>query len=342
MELLNRKDGSRRGRFAVLGLCLFVSACFLLGTGEQAVVFDHALHVDEEGLDCTMCHSTVEDEDAAGMPMLGLCQTCHAGIDEEKPVERRVATLFDEEGKYKTTLLADIPDEVLFSHSSHYTDYELECSDCHGNVGESSVIPPESAVTKDECMDCHASRGKSNDCASCHSEIDENWAPPSHRRSWDFIHGQVVRSESQLSSNRCAMCHDEQQSCQACHQREAPRNHTNTWRRRTHGLMVSIDRSNCITCHRRDFCVRCHENTEPRSHRASFGSPRNRHCISCHEPLRGESCFTCHKGTPSHNMALPLPSDHLPSMNCRQCHGAGLTAPLPHPDNGTQCTSCHR
>jgi hypothetical protein len=71
-----------------------------------------------------------------------------------------------------------------------------------------------------------------------------------------------------------------------------------------------------------------------------FGSPQNTHCLSCHLPLQGEGCFTCHKGTPSHQTAAPMPANHLPSMNCRQCHG--LTAPLPHPDNGSLCTACHK
>ncbi len=342
MDFLRRKDGSLRGRMLALGTCLFLGACFLLGPSDQEPSFDHGLHMQLDGMTCISCHDQVDQGDSAGMPSLQLCESCHGDFDWSKPIERRAASFFDESGEYKATGQARVSEEVLFTHRTHVYLYQITCADCHGAVGESSQIPAESAVTKDECMDCHVGRGKPTECSSCHSQIDENWIPPKHERLWDVLHGQVVRSESELSVDRCELCHDEQLSCQACHQREAPRNHTNTWRRRTHGLMVSIDRSNCVTCHRRDFCSRCHENTEPRSHRASFGSPRNRHCVSCHQPLQGEGCFTCHKGTPSHNMAMRLPSDHLPSMNCRQCHGAGLTAPLPHPDNGSQCTSCHR
>jgi hypothetical protein len=39
-------------------------------------------------------------------------------------------------------------------------------------------------------------------------------------------------------------------------------------------------------------------------------------------------------------MATPLPPDHNAGMNCRMCHGNGQ--PLPHVDNGQQCTSCHQ
>jgi len=55
----------------------------------------------------------------------------------------------------------------------------------------------------------------------------------------------------------------------------------------------------------------------------------------------GESCFVCHKGTPSHNLAPPMPAfpPHNAAMDCRSCHG--VTAPLPHVDNGDSCTFCH-
>jgi hypothetical protein len=55
--------------------------------------------------------------------------------------------------------------------------------------------------------------------------------------------------------------------------------------------------------------------------------------------LSSTSCGVCHKGTPSHALATPLPPDHVPGMNCRMCHGNGQ--PLPHVDNGDSCTLCH-
>jgi hypothetical protein len=56
-------------------------------------------------------------------------------------------------------------------------------------------------------------------------------------------------------------------------------------------------------------------------------------------PLQGDSCFVCHKGTPSHLMAAPKPPNHSPAMDCRSCHG--LSEPLPHFDNGDDCNTCH-
>jgi hypothetical protein len=78
------------------------------------------------------------------------------------------------------------------------------------------------------------------------------------------------------------------------------------------------------------------------SHTGNWGSPRNNHCLGCHEPLRNEGCVACHSSTPSHALANPKPPDHNAAMNCRQCHiPGGVQPPMPHVDNGDNCNACH-
>ena len=141
----------------------------------------------------------------------------------------------------------------------------------------------------------------------------------------------------------CVLCHPEAggpHSCTGCHRVMPPRNHTEAFKRRGHGLLVSFDRSSCMACHQSDFCIRCHENTRPISHRGSWGSPRNTHCLRCHEPVSSQpSCRICHVGTPSHSTGAAQPADHTPGANCRICHG--FNARLPHVDNGSECAACH-
>ena len=86
-------------------------------------------------------------------------------------------------------------------------------------------------------------------------------------------------------------------------------------------------------------CQRCHENTTPMSHRGTFGSGPQAHCLVCHEPLTSTSCFTCHKNTLGHLTATPLPPGlpHSAATDCRTCHSA-----LPHFDDGGSCRRCHR
>lgn len=339
MDVLSRLVRLRRP--LAIPLVLSVSACFLFSGPEPGKVrFSHAIHVGKKRLECIECHGTVYSEEGAGMPDPQICSRCHDVPDEKKPPEERVAARFDEAGRYLTQPVASLPDDVSFSHRTHVYEHEVACSDCHGDVARSDTIPADSAVTKDECMACHSRNGRENRCADCHTRIDQQWKPGSHRHAWEQRHGEVVRGRVPDTIHRCALCHDRPADCDACHQRRPPRSHTNYWRRRGHGVVLSLDRRHCATCHRSDFCNRCHKYTRPRSHRGGFGSPKNNHCISCHLPLRGEGCFTCHKGTPSHRLAAPMPANHLPSMNCRQCHG--LTAPLPHTDPGALCIACHR
>jgi hypothetical protein len=140
------------------------------------------------------------------------------------------------------------------------------------------------------------------------------------------MHGQAVRAASQALADRCSLCHTES-TCTTCHQESPPENHNNFWRIRGHGIAAQMDRGNCATCHRADSCDRCHAEVLPQNHGGRF-------------PLQSNGCIVCHKGTPSHALATPLPPSHNPGMNCRQCHG--VDQPLPHVDNGANCTMCHQ
>jgi len=190
----------------------------------------------------------------------------------------------------------------------------------------------------DACVTCHAAEGMQDDCSVCHTELDVDVAPANHQLAWGRLHGDVSRSCSEETANDCTMCHT-QATCNACHQVEQPSNHDVYFARRGHGLHARMDRDSCATCHTQDACDRCHQVTEPMTHVGSFGGAYSSHCVGCHLPLQGESCFTCHKSTPSHATATPLPGNHNPGMNCRQCHG--LDQPLPHVDKGDACINCH-
>jgi hypothetical protein len=198
----------------------------------------------------------------------------------------------------------------------------------------------------ENCMACHAAKGVRTTCQSCHAQIDVDQKPATHERLWRQRHGQLARSKKQYEEGRCGLCHDKPTFCEVCHRDEKPANHTNLWRIRTHGVMAAIDRSTCQVCHTTDYCVRCHDETAPSSHRAGWVTGPTIHCIVCHFPItrRDQNCVVCHKENPTHDTATDLPPSHNPAMNCRLCHnttGAGGAPRIPHPDNGTQCTICH-
>lgn len=324
-------------RFLVLALLLGVVGCMLTTQKAPRFAFSHAEHVGEQELECVNCHADAGRLEAPGMPSPDTCAVCHDELDVEKSAERRVAGLFTGES-FRAAHALDLDPELRFSHARHVAALK-DCALCHDDVVRSRGERP-AAFAMDRCTTCHAERNAPNDCATCHTRLDTTVAPPSHLRDWKRAHGRCVRSGSEATADRCELCHQES-SCIECHQVEPPANHTAHWLARGHGLTARTERQDCAACHREDSCASCHAETPPRSHTAAFGAPQSRHCYSCHFPLAESGCGTCHRTSTSHALAAPKPADpvHVSGQDCRQCHG--LSAPLPHADNGNDCNACH-
>jgi hypothetical protein len=335
VALLNRPPAlvSLAGLLAVLAGCALIES---LSRGERRFAFSHRTHVVGERLACVSCHESFAMSDDPGMPSLDGCGACHDDIDEEKPEERRVATLFEDDA-FRAAHASRLDGEVLFSHKLHARDPE-SCGACHRGIEESERIDESIGVAMARCTDCHRERAVANDCETCHAEIRATWAPPSHAHDWERFHGRVVRAKGAATAHDCSLCHTES-TCVACHKDEPPASHDNFFRMRGHGLVSRMDRSGCAVCHAPDSCEQCHAETLPLSHMGNWGGTRSAHCLGCHFPLQSEGCSVCHEATPSHLLGAPKPPWHTPAMNCRQCHG--VSAPLPHFDKGDDCNACH-
>lgn len=318
----------------LLGGCALYEA---LVPGEPRYAFSHARHVVDEGLACEDCHAPSEEGGLPSMPVAAQCNLCHQELDAEKPPERRIEVLLDG-NKVKASRRGGLGGDVIFAHGQHL-GAGLECASCHSTMETNTDVLTLPRAQMASCTDCHVERQLASDCATCHRQIRSDVAPAGHDALWTRTHGMTVRAGHEDTASDCSLCHTES-SCTACHLSVMPQSHTDYWRRRAHGISASLDRSSCMTCHRDDSCVRCHSESRPSSHVGNFGGVTSRHCTGCHFPLEGESCATCHRATPSHDLATPKPPDHLPSMDCRMCHGAGQ--PLPHVDNGDNCNICHR
>lgn len=342
MALLARHANRRAvPALAVAGAFLVLAGCVLFqenGTTRRSYAFNHRAHAAQD-MACTDCHLGVESSDQPGIPGVGTCRLCHGELDQDKPADKKVEALY--EGKdFKRSARGAVGSEVIFPHLKHVAA-GLECAACHGEVAqnEDALLLPTASM--DACMSCHAAKNVSNDCATCHREIRADVRPPSHDGHWTKLHGSICRAGTEQSGDRCTTCHQET-SCASCHLTTPPANHTLQWRRAGHGVSASLDRTSCQTCHAPSTCATCHEESRPRSHVGQFGSPRNNHCLTCHEPLAGEGCSTCHASAPSHALATPKPPSHTPAMNCRQCHLPGGTQPpMPHADDGSNCNRCH-
>ncbi len=324
---------------------ILVGACMTMTVGKSkpgasGILINHALHA-EQSLDCTTCH---EPQDGMmSMPTHEICSVCHE-IDVDNPTEESCGlchTRDDYTAGPRTPVLSS---ELLFTHEPHAAS-EIECAVCHTNPDAQRLVK---APIKPFCMDCHGeTRAELNECSVCHSQLNTD-VVPTHRGSsriqhdapeiWEAVHGR----ESKVDPQYCAMCHELQAFCDECHQQQAPQDHTVAWRRKTHGVKAQWDRTNCAVCHEEDSCMKCHQNTEPVSHRRGWAEPLNRHCVSCHFPPTDTGCVVCHEAV-DHQTSTRSPHRFgIYPQNCAKCHPGGLPNRAPHPTNSTtKCQLCH-
>ncbi len=338
--------------FFLASAAAFVAACSLVlpdpgpPVPGRAGVFPHAPHAGEDGgMGCIDCHAGAESTARAGMPTLEDCGACHElELDPDLPLASQPAGFVlpgDQEATWSSVTAANV--DTAFSHAVH-VEAGADCEVCHEGVAESDATDWDWKVSMEECAGCHEADGSDlGGCEACHAGMGRDTMPANHDGGlWIRQHGAFgidgVRCPSEPAKD-CALCHTES-SCDSCHARSLPMDHTEAWRTRGHGFAASMERERCDTCHKEDSCVRCHQTATPISHRGIWGGATSAHCGSCHLPLGADDgCATCHRSAPSHRLATSIPGGTHPgsSSDCRSCH-----FPLDHFDNGQACTLCHR
>jgi hypothetical protein len=329
---------------ALLGACAAMRAKQENAKSDRGIKFDHAQHTSEPlSMACDMCHDPSSGEPA--MPTHDTCSVCHEIKIEEFDLENCAICHSDPE-------LVILPyekqfsDEIIFSHAPHVAA-EVACTDCHENPDE-GVLPKGDVMAA--CMDCHDSTGNEalNECSVCHTELRADVVPKfrgdvriAHDAPeiWEHVHGQ----EARIDEAYCGICHTEKEAfCADCHQKNPPRDHTLTWQRRTHGLEAAWDRDKCSVCHEEDSCTKCHENTQPSSHRGSFARGQQTHCASCHFPPQNNSCTVCHENIEHRSAGRSPHALGIYPNDCGRCHPGGMPDRAPHFVNSTvRCFQCH-
>ena len=336
--VLKLKTGLVLAVAAVLGIFLLVAGCELFGPRSGSGGFSHARHT-AKGIACGACHQQHDTAVDAGMPTNRTCLACHGPAADRTPYE------FEKEiqGHPPDEAFAATPryGDLRFSHAVHAAR-AVPCESCHSDLdGKKSLIGYEPPAHAARCESCHRQNDVSADCATCHLETRRDVQPPSHlTAAWDRNHGRdPAHTWDVMHERNCSLCHS-RGFCDDCHRVERPLSHTEFFAQRGHGIAAGIQREPCQACHQENFCIRCHREEQPRSHfSATWGGTQSNHCLQCHE-LAQSSCFVCHKSTPSHFQATPIPPPPHPAgtANCYTCH-----LRPPHADNHvTPCVSCHR
>lgn len=160
--------------FLLLGIVFvfFVLAVIVLpllwGGSKQPIAFNHKLHADN-GLECSDCHLYYEDHTSSGRPTLEVCAACHEEAQGESDKEKKIVEHVQSGQEIAWKRLYRVPEDVLFSHKRHVILGGIECSVCHGDIGQSEKPPSRPRkISMARCMKCHEKENANNDCIACH------------------------------------------------------------------------------------------------------------------------------------------------------------------------------
>ncbi len=156
---------------------LFVILCGVLsvlamrsfwGGIKQPIAFNHKIHA-ENGLVCLDCHIYYETQEFSGRPTIDICSGCHEEPQGEGHEEAKIVEFVQSGKEVDWKRLYRVPEDVTFSHRLHVVVGELECTACHGQIGETTKPPGKPVKIKmKKCMKCHEARNVDNDCIACH------------------------------------------------------------------------------------------------------------------------------------------------------------------------------
>jgi hypothetical protein len=144
---------------AVLGWAasLFVRSTYATNAGvayDQPVPFSHQHHVNELGIDCRYCHTSVEDSAFAGIPPTKTCMNCHSQIWQGSSMLAPVRESYRNERSIAWTRVHRLGEFCYFNHSIH-VQKGVGCVTCHGRVDQMPLVWQEKTLLMEWCLDCH-------------------------------------------------------------------------------------------------------------------------------------------------------------------------------------------
>ena len=313
--------------------------------------FSHEQHLGGS-LTCGLCHQFLSYLDPHRPPER-VCVFCHDIGSHTEPAPS--CTVCHTRSDF-AVLDVTRPgfEDSRFGHEAH-TVMGISCKNCHREQDKARSYLDSSVPFMQDCISCHEEMGARRSCETCHHVWREDAKPENHYLDWAGRHGRFAVDGF---GRDCTYCHSKEEFCLDCHMASTPSSHTLFFRNRGHGFQAETDRGRCLTCHKQDFCLRCHGpegEVTPPSHVAAFGGRRPYlHCINCHFPS-GDAygCAACHRAGTIHVKHLeatearsgpipPIASES--SLNClNACHPYDRVLP-PHPLgalSNADCLRCH-
>lgn len=168
---------------------------------EQPVPFSHKHHVQDDGIDCRYCHTSVERSSFAGMPSTEICMTCHSQLFTNAPPLAPVVASYRENKPLRWKRLHDLPEFVYFNHSIHIHK-GIGCVSCHGPVDEMPLTWRAKSLTMQWCLNCH--REPERFVRPREYVFDMDWKP---REDQMALGKRLVREYNIQIKTDCSTCH---------------------------------------------------------------------------------------------------------------------------------------
>ncbi|MBX5484219.1 MAG: cytochrome c3 family protein [Myxococcaceae bacterium] len=248
--------------------------------------FDHWLHIDDVGADCTACHFEATRSARSSDNLLpskahpNECDDCHETAKAEKgektdpPADCEVCHVGFDRTVQKQPAKVQVPSpNLIFDHAVHVKKQKIECEVCHGKFEGVAVATRQQLPKMATCLNCHDGKRADASCRTCHPTqpsgrlqltfvsgmlrpMQGNPLGMDHGPRFEFNHG----TQANARRSMCMECHA-QKECNACHDAlQKPLSvHPNDFIT-LHPIQARQDTTRCQSCHRlQSFCVACHE-----------------------------------------------------------------------------------
>jgi hypothetical protein len=162
-------------------------------------------------------------------------------------------------------------------------DYEIDCTTCHSgrNAFRHDQTYLSQVIAPAKCKGCHGGRVLP-------------WTPLHERGDWLKAHGAEA---FRVGTENCFQCHDfGLKFCDTCHAIKPPTHlPADAWKT-NHSSAARRDTRACYTCHKIEFCKKCHVTHDAgwrSTHPGFVNSHGTSSCEKCHSL---SFCSYCHTG----------------------------------------------
>lgn len=169
----------------------------------QPVPFDHALHVDQLGMDCRYCHTYVDRSEHSNIPDSATCMNCHNQVLPDSPALAPVRESYESGEPVEWVRIHKTPDYVFFNHSVH-VNRGISCVECHGQINKMETVEHSKSFSMAFCLECH--RNPEDAIRPLDKVYDLDWKAesPEMQKSMGekFVHDWKV-----MPPTSCSGCH---------------------------------------------------------------------------------------------------------------------------------------